>query len=90
MECVEVVSEWTVIEYETSSGRKITVWSFPSFADAERFRHMRKEFYRSIGVDRKRGLTPALPKISDAEMELFERIIQNPTWMNRIKHRLVG
>jgi len=90
MECVEVVSEWTVIEYEPSSGRKITVWSFPSFREADAFRQIREEFYRTIGLEGKRGFTPALPKISDAEMELFERIIQNPAWMNRIMHRLVG
>ena len=84
------MGEWTIIEYEPSSGRKITVWNFPSFTDAERFRRTRIEFYRSLGVQKKRNLTPALPKISDAEMELFEKIIQDPEWMGRIMHQLVG
>lgn len=84
-----MVGEWAVIEYEASSGRKITMWTFPSFTDAEAFRQMRVEFYRTIGLE-KRDFTPALPRISDAEMELFEKIIQNPEWMSRVMHQLVG
>jgi len=78
------VGEWTVIEYELSSGHEITMWNFTSFTEAETFRHRRQEFYRTIGLEKKRDLTKALPKISDAEMELFEKIIQNPEWMSRI------
>jgi len=78
---------WTVIEYDAKSGRKITGWTFPSFPDAETFRHTRKEFYESIGVAN-RELTRALPRISEAEMELFEKIIQNPEWMSRIMHQM--
>ena len=83
------MGDWTIIEYEPSSGRKVTVWNFPSFRDADEFRYMREEFYRSIGVEN-RGLTEAHPRISDAEMELFEKIIQNPKWMSRIMRQLVG
>jgi hypothetical protein len=84
------VGEWAVIEYERSSGRRIKLWSFPSFRDAEVFRVKREEFYRTIGFENERDLTPALPKVSDAEMELFERIIENPEWMSRIMHQFAG
>jgi hypothetical protein len=84
------LGEWAVIEYEVSTGLKITMWSFPSFTDAKVFRHMREEFYKCIGVKRKRDLTPPLPRISDAEMELFEKIIQDQEWMSRIMQQLVG
>jgi len=82
-----IMGAWTVIEYDAKSGRKITGWTFPSFPDAETFRHTRKEFYESIGVAN-RELTRALPRISEAEMELFEKIIQNPEWMSRIMHQM--
>jgi hypothetical protein len=90
MEHVETLGEWAVIEYEPSSGRRIKLWKFPSFTDAQVFRRERVEFYRTIGFEKKRHFTPALPRISDAEMELFESIIQNPELMRRIKHRFVG
>jgi hypothetical protein len=90
VECVEIVGEWVVIEYKRSSGRRIKLWSFPSFSDAEVFRVKRGEFYRTIGLEKKRTFTPALPRISDAEMELFERIIENPDWMSLIMHQFVG
>jgi len=90
MECVGIVGEWAVVEYERSSGRRIKLWSFPSFSDAEVFRLKREEFYRTIGFEKTRNLTMALPKISDAEMELFETIIQNPRLMRRIMHQFVG
>jgi hypothetical protein len=84
------VGEWAVIEYERSSGRRIRLWSFPSFSDAEVFRVKREEFYRIIGLEKKRNFTPALPKISETEMQLFERIIENPEWMSRITHQFIG
>ena len=83
------MGEWTIVEYEPSSGRMITTWSFPSFKDAEAFRIARQEFYRSINAEKQQALTPALPLISDAEMELFEKIVANPEWMSRILHQLV-
>jgi hypothetical protein len=85
----KVLGEWLVIEYATASGRKIKSWSFPNFNEAEVFRSERMEFYRTVGLDKKRHLTPALPRISDGEMELFERIIENPEWMRRIRHQFV-
>ena len=89
MERGETLGEWAIIEYESSNGRKITTWNFPNFMDAERFRRTRQEFYQSISLQEKRHLTPALPLISDAEMELFEKIIENPEWMSRIMRQLV-
>ena len=83
------MGEWAVIEYSTKSGRKIKLWSFPSFSEAEAFRSERTELYRTIGLDKKRHFTPALPRISVGEMELFERIIENPEWMRRIRHQFV-
>jgi hypothetical protein len=90
VEGVGFVGEWAVIEYERPSGRMIWQWSFPSFTDAEVFRVNREEFYRTIGFEKKRQFTPALPRVSDVEMELFERIIENPEWMSRIVHQFVG
>lgn len=84
------MGEWAVIEYQRSSGRRVKLWSFPSFGDAEVFRVKREEFYRTIGLDEKRGFTAALPKISDAEMKLFKRIIENPEWMSLIIRQFVG
>lgn len=83
------MGEWIVVEYHVSSGRKIKVWAFHSFIDAETFRLKRMEFYRTIGLEKKRHLTPSLPRISAAEMELFERIIQNPKWMGQIRRQFV-
>ena len=84
------MGEWAVIEYQRSSGRRVKVWSFPSFSDAEVFRVKREEFYRNIGLEKKRAFTPALPKVSDAEMELSKRIIENPEWMRVIIRQFVG
>ena len=84
------MGEWAVIEYQRSSGRRVKLWSFPSFSDAEVFRVKREEFYRTLGLQKKRAFTAALPKISEAEMELFKRIIENPEWMNLIIHQFVG
>jgi hypothetical protein len=84
------MGEWAVIEYERYSRRKVKEWIFPSFNAAELFRVKREEFYRTIGLEKRRALSPALPKISEAEMELFERIIENPEWMSVIMQQLVG
>jgi hypothetical protein len=89
MECAKTVGQWAVIEYEHSSGRTVKLWSFPSFSDAEVFRLKREEFYRTVGFETTR-FTPPLPKISDAEMELFETIIKNPRLMRHIMHQFVG
>ena len=90
VERAEAMGEWMVVEYRRSSGRRVKLWSFPSFSDAEAFRVKREEFYRTIGLEKKRAFTPALPKISGAEMELFKRIIENPEWMKLVIHQFVG
>ena len=79
-----------MIEYERSSRRRIKLWSFPSFTDAELFRVKREEFYRTICLEKKHAFSHALPQISRAEMELFERIIKNPEWMSQIVNQFVG
>ena len=89
-ESVRILGEWVVLEYERSSHRKIRLWSFQSFSEAEEFRLKRKEFYRIIGLEKKWVLAPALPNISRAEMELFERIIEKPEWLSRIMHQFVS
>lgn len=81
------MGEWVVPEYERSSRRKIKLWSFQSFSEAEEFRFKRQEFYRIIGLEKKRVLGAALPNISRAEMEIFERILANPKWLSRIMHQ---
>lgn len=84
------MGEWVVIEFRRSSGRRVKLWSFPSFNDAEAFRIKREEFYRTIGLEKKRAFTQAMPKISDAEIELFQRIVENPEWMSLVIHQMVG
>ena len=83
------MGKWVVAEYMASSGRRIKLWTFPSFQEAELFRLNRAELYRSVGLDKKRRLTAALPKICKMEMDLFEEIIQNPEMMVRIKRRFL-
>jgi hypothetical protein len=63
------------------------LWSFRSFSEAEEFRLKRGEFYRSIGLDRKRGLTPPSPEISREEMEMFEEIVENPKLLRRVRRQ---
>jgi hypothetical protein len=84
------MGEWAVIEYERSTRRYIRLWSFQSFTDAETFRRNRQEFYRTIGLEKKRNFTPALPRISRAEMELFESIIESPEMMSHIMAQFAG
>ena len=84
------MGEWVVVEYQRSSRRKVKLWSFPSFKDAEVFRIKREEFYRTIGLEKKRAFTRAMPKISDAEIELFQKIVENPEWMRLVIHQFVG
>jgi hypothetical protein len=84
------MGEWLVVEYQRSSHRKVKSWSFPSFNDAEVFRIKREEFYRTIGLEKKRAFTHAMPKISEAEIELFQRIIENPEWMSLVIRQFVG
>jgi len=80
------LGKWVVLEYERPSARKIKLWSFQSFSEAEEFRLKRKELYRMIGLDKRRRLTRAFPEISRAEMELFEEIVGNPKLLRRVKN----
>jgi hypothetical protein len=66
------------MEYERSSARWIKLWRFQDFFEAEEFRRRREEFYRTIGLDKERGFTRALPEISKGEIDMFNEIIQNP------------
>jgi len=66
------------------------LWSFPSFTDAELFRVKREEFYRTICLEKKHAFSHALPQISGAEMELFERIIESPELMRRVMRGFLG
>jgi len=88
-ESERILGEWVVNEYERSTHRKIKSWSFRSFNEADEFRFKREEFYRTIGLDKKRVLAAASPDISNVEMELFERIVTNPDWLNRIMRKFV-
>ena len=83
------MGEWAVIEYKRLSGRKVKVWSFQSFSEAEVFRAKRLEFYRTIRLEKKRAFTPPLPKISNAEMDLFERIIEDSQLMALITRQFI-
>ena len=85
----KILGEWVVNEYERTTHRKIKSWSFRSFSEAEEFRFKRAEFYRVIGLDKKRLLAAASPDISNVEMELFEMIVTNPDWLNRIMRKFV-
>jgi len=84
-----ILGEWIVREYERSSRRKIRLWSFRSFSEAEEFRFKRKEFYEILGLEKKRVLAEPLPAISQPEMELFERILANPEWLSLIMRQFV-
>jgi hypothetical protein len=84
------MGEWVVVEYQRSSRRKVKLWTFPSFNDAQVFRIKREEFYRTIGLEKKRAFTRAMPKISDAEIELFQKIVEDPEWMSLVIHQFVG
>jgi hypothetical protein len=89
-ECASILGKWVVLEYEHPSARKIRLWSFQSFGEAEEFRLKREELYRMIGLDKKRRLTHAFPEISRAEMELFEEILGNPELLRKVRHQFTS
>jgi hypothetical protein len=88
--CVSILGKWVVLEYARPSARKIMLWSFRSFNEAVEFRLKREEFYRNIGLDRKRGLTPPSPKISREEMEMFEEIVEDPELLRRVRRQFAA
>ena len=89
-EDLEILGDWLVLEYERSSARKVSTWKFRSFSEAEEFRVKRSEFYRTIGLSKRRRLTAPRPKISRAEMELFQEIVSNPRLLRRAKDQFVN
>ena len=76
---------WKVVEYDRRSSRTIKRWSFQNYGEAEEFRRKREEFYRVIGLDKKRALTDALPEIAREEIELLRKIIQSPQLLEQVK-----
>ena len=84
------MGEWIVFEYERSSARRVSTWKFRSFSEAEEFHLKRSEFYKTIGLSKRRRLTPPLPKISRAEMDLFQQIMENPKLLRRAKDQFAN
>jgi len=84
------LGDWVVFEYERSSARRVSTWKFSSFSEAEAFRFKRSEFYRTIGLSKKRRLTAPLPKISRAEMDLFQEIVENPKLLRHAKDQFAN
>ncbi len=78
---------WNVLEYVRGSSREIKAWNFSTFAEAEEFRRSREEFYRTIGLDKERSLTNPSPEVSKEEIELLERIMQDPKFLESVKRR---
>jgi len=60
---------------------------FPTFAEADDFLRKRQEFYKSIGLDKERSFTTPSPEVSQAEIELLEKIMNDPELLESIKRR---
>ena len=69
---------WKVVEYERTTNRTIKVWRFQSFSEADAFRQRREELYGLVGLDTANGLSKALPEISKLEVDVFQKIMENP------------
>jgi len=78
---------WNVLEYDRTSSQEIRSWTFPSFAEADDFRRNRQEFYKSIGLDKQRSLTTPSPEVSQEEIELLKKIMNDPELLEGIKRR---
>ena len=78
---------WNVLEYDRTSSHEIRSWTFPTFAEADDFRRNRQEFYRSIGLDKERSLTTPSPEVSQEEIEMLEKIMNDPELLESIKRR---
>ena len=78
---------WNVLEYDRASSREIRSWNFSTFAEADDFRRNREEFYRSIGLDKERAFTKPSPEVSQEEIELLEKIMKDPEFLEGIKRR---
>lgn len=78
---------WNVLEYDRTSSQEVKSWTFPTFAEAEDFRRNRQELYKSIGLDKKRSFTTPSPEVSQEEIELLEKIMNDPKLLESIKRR---
>jgi len=78
---------WNVLEYDSTSSQEIRSWTFPTFAEADDFRRNRQEFYKSIGLDKERSFTTPSPEVSQEEIELLEKIMNDPELLESIKRR---
>jgi len=78
---------WNVLEYDPTSSQEIRSWTFPTFAEADDFRRNRQEFYKSIGLDKERSFTTPSPEVSQEEIELLEKIMNDPELLESIKRR---
>ena len=78
---------WNVLEYDRTSSQEIRSWTFPTFAEADNFRQNRQEFYKSIGLDKERSFTTPSPEVSQEEIEVLEKIMNDPELLESIKRR---
>jgi len=78
---------WNVLEYDRTSSQEIRSWTFPTFAEADDFLRKRREFYKSIGLDKERSFTTPSPEVSQEEIELLEKIMNDPELLESIKRR---
>jgi hypothetical protein len=76
---------WNVLEIDRASSQEVKSWTFPTFAEAEHFRLNRQELYKSIGLDQERSFTTPSPEVSQEEIELLEKIINDPELLESIK-----
>ena len=75
---------WQVVEYEHFTARTIKVWHFQDFNEADEFRRDRVGLYRSIGLYEESGFTEPSPEISESEMDMFTKIIENPEFLDHV------
>ena len=78
---------WNVLEYDRTSSREIRSWTFQTFAEADDFLRKRQEFYKAIGLDKERSFTTPSPEVSQEEIELLEKIMNDPELLESIKRR---
>jgi arsenate reductase-like glutaredoxin family protein len=78
---------WNVLEYDRTSSQEIRSWTFQTFAEADDFLRKRQEFYKAIGLDKERSFTTPSPEVSQEEIELLEKIMNDPELLESIKRR---
>jgi hypothetical protein len=75
---------WYVTEYEHFTARTIKVWFFQDFSEAQSFQQDREQFYNSIGLSDKRGVTKPSPEISESEFNMFTKIIDDEESLDHV------